>query len=76
MQDDGIGIPAKHHGEIFDVLRRLHTREEYDGTGMGLAICKKIVDHHGGRLEVSSSPGEGATFVVILAAGPAAKGED
>ncbi len=76
VQDDGIGIPAKHHGEIFDVLRRLHTREEYDGTGMGLAICKKIVDRHGGRLEVSSSPGEGATFVVILAAGPAAKGED
>lgn len=72
VRDDGIGIPKQFHQEIFDVFRRLHTRDEYQGTGMGLAICKKIVDRHGGDLTVLSEEGQGTTFIVELAARPTA----
>lgn len=73
VKDNGIGIDPSYHARIFQVFRRLHARDEIEGTGAGLAICQKIVQAHGGRIWVESLAGEGATFHVALP-GPSGRG--
>lgn len=68
VRDNGIGFDDKYRDRIFEVFQRLHGRDEYEGTGVGLAICRKIVERHGGTIEAHGRPGEGATFVVTLPA--------
>jgi PAS domain S-box-containing protein len=66
VTDNGIGFDEKYLDRIFTVFQRLHKKGEYEGTGVGLAICRKIVDRHSGTITAISSPGQGATFVVTL----------
>ena len=76
VSDNGIGIDPRHLSRIFQVFTRLHARDEYPGTGIGLSICRRIAERHGGSIAVASEPGEGTMFTVTLpltsAADPAA----
>ena len=66
VQDNGVGFEEKYLDRIFAVFQRLHSRESYEGTGIGLAVCRKIVERHGGKITAVSSPGKGSTFIITL----------
>jgi light-regulated signal transduction histidine kinase (bacteriophytochrome) len=66
VDDDGIGFDEKYLDRIFTIFQRLHGRGEYEGTGIGLAVCRRIVERHGGQITARSAPGLGAAFVITL----------
>ena len=66
VEDNGIGFDEKFAEQIFVVFQRLHARDEYEGTGIGLAVCRKITDRHGGTIVAKSAGGCGATFIITL----------
>jgi len=69
VADNGIGFDQKYVDRIFKLFQRLHERGTYEGSGMGLAICRKIVERHGGQITARSEPGRGTTFLIDLPAG-------
>jgi light-regulated signal transduction histidine kinase (bacteriophytochrome) len=72
IKDNGIGFDMKYHDKIFQVFQRLQLPEDYEGTGIGLAIAKRIVERHNGSIWAESASGQGSTFFMVLPAGPAA----
>ena len=68
VRDEGIGIEPDEHDRIFEVFQRLQSRNDHEGSGIGLALCERIVERHGGEIWVESEPGEGATFSFTLQA--------
>lgn len=66
VEDNGIGFDGKYTDRIFGVFQRLHGRQEYEGTGIGLSVCKKIVERHGGKITAESAPGDGARFILSI----------
>lgn len=66
VTDNGIGFEEQYAERIFGVFQRLHSRQEYEGTGIGLSVCKKIVERHGGTITAKSTPGEGTAFIITL----------
>jgi two-component system sensor kinase FixL len=76
VADNGIGFDQQYAERIFGIFQRLHPRDIYEGTGIGLAICRRIVEFHGGQISVQSTPGKGSTFEVLLPVVPAKKKRD
>jgi light-regulated signal transduction histidine kinase (bacteriophytochrome) len=68
VRDNGVGIDARYHEQIFEIFRRLYTEQEYPGTGIGLAVCRRIVHRHGGQIWLESEPGKGSTFYFSIPA--------
>jgi two-component system CheB/CheR fusion protein len=69
VKDNGIGIDPKHHQQIFGIFKRIHTDEEYEGSGAGLSIVKRVIDDHDGKIWVESGLGRGATFYFTIPKG-------
>jgi light-regulated signal transduction histidine kinase (bacteriophytochrome) len=69
VRDNGIGIDPKYHDRIFEIFKRLHDQKDYPGTGIGLAVCRRVVDRHGGKLWLESEAGHGSVFRFTLPEG-------